>query len=132
MRATWGNATGQHLYPKLGTELERDLEAEKRKARAARFGIPLVEPKQLPQQQQKGGKKVANGKAAKASAGDVRCAFVRIIAVSVDVLFPSCSGPGEGRCSCRAVRHPGIVCADECQQQEALYSLHGNGGRGGA
>ncbi|KAI0779833.1 hypothetical protein C8Q74DRAFT_718528 [Fomes fomentarius] len=40
-----------------------DEEAERRKARAARFGIPLVEPKAAPAQ--KNGKAAANGKVAK-------------------------------------------------------------------
>ncbi|KAJ8488896.1 hypothetical protein ONZ51_g3238 [Trametes cubensis] len=43
-----------------------DEEAEKRKARAARFGIPVVEPKAAPAQ--KNGKAASNGKPAKTAA----------------------------------------------------------------
>ena len=45
-----------------------DEEAAKRRARAERFGIPLVEPKQVPT---KKGKSAANGKGAKSAAPDV-------------------------------------------------------------
>ena len=45
-----------------------DEEAAKRRARAERFGIPLVEPKQVPT---KKGKPAANGKGAKSAAPDV-------------------------------------------------------------
>ena len=47
-----------------------DAEAEKRKARAARFGIPVVEPKPAPAQ--KNGRSAANGKTVKAAVAEVR------------------------------------------------------------
>ena len=53
-----------------------DEEAEKRKARAARFGIPLVEPKTAAPTP-KGKKGAANGKVVKAAVVEVRVCALR-------------------------------------------------------